>query len=336
MVSVVSSISTGSNFIFCWNFLNPWMSVLYKNGINERFVFLRKNSNVQAHGKFHIRCIVVKLNGLMFWLLVGWQIFTLLRWASLFMCTHAYYSFKNWWCHIKPKLKLSYKWSSVNRLTAPNCHHFSQWLHLLIWCYFINHEEKSWLQCDIPVFILYDKYCAILSMDKYGQQSPNCTGIDNYHKCLHLRIDHRSVFLKKKTSSGAQFKVTGFRFSDEVTPRQIAKIKTYSQNITILVLNICSKNMNLNVQNLHFWVLPLNHFTNEGMRAWAWRAVQFSSKIRQTYITESACTRLTRLKRQSLFSWATFLELRKKLIYSFTCANCSFSFVSYPETIISK
>ena len=41
--SVVSSIPTGGNFIFCWNFLHPTlMSIFYKNGKSVRFV---KTSN---------------------------------------------------------------------------------------------------------------------------------------------------------------------------------------------------------------------------------------------------------------------------------------------------
>ena len=44
MVGVVSSIPTGGNFVFCWNFEAPF-SVLYKNTRNVRFVLFTKNLN---------------------------------------------------------------------------------------------------------------------------------------------------------------------------------------------------------------------------------------------------------------------------------------------------
>ena len=40
MVAVVSSNPIGGNFIFCWNFSNPSMSILYRN---VRFVLKTKN-----------------------------------------------------------------------------------------------------------------------------------------------------------------------------------------------------------------------------------------------------------------------------------------------------
>ena len=60
MIGVVSSISSGGNFIFA-EFETPSMSILYKNARNVRFVLFRKNSNILAQNRMWSTLLVLSI-----------------------------------------------------------------------------------------------------------------------------------------------------------------------------------------------------------------------------------------------------------------------------------